>query len=68
MRKETHVSRNVEFPLLVSEFNEMCDVWTEFSKISKYPQYQTQCKSIKRFWNFYMQQLFFLTLIMSRRD
>jgi len=42
MRKETHVGRNMEFPLLFSEVEEMCDVWTDFSKTS---QYQIQWKS-----------------------
>jgi hypothetical protein len=65
MRKETHVGRNVEFPLLFSEVKEMCDVWTDFSKTS---QYQIQCKSVKRFSNSCMQRLFFLSLIKSRRD
>jgi len=68
MRKETYVGRNVEFPLLFSEVKEMCDVWRDFSKTSQYPQYQVQYKSVQRFSNSCMQQLFFLNLIMPRRD
>ena len=65
VREETHFGRNVEFSLLLSEFNEMCEVWTYFSKTS---QYHIHCKSVKRLSNSCMQQLFFLTLIMSRGD
>jgi hypothetical protein len=68
MCKEAHVGRKAEFPLLLSEFNEVCDVWKDVSKSSQYPQYQIQRKSVKRFSNSCMQQLFFLTFIMSGRN